>query len=457
MIYKPHTYQSRAIEHIIGNRYCCLFLDMGLGKTVCTLTAIDRLLRDVDVTRVLVVAPKRVAESVWATEAEKWSHTSYLKVSVVTGSRSQRVAALDAPAHVYVISRDNVQWLVEYQQSKKVWPFDMVVLDELSSFKNPSAKRFKALRRVRPYVRRVVGLTGTPSPNGLTDLWAQMYLVDMGERLGQYVTRYRERYFKPMGGSGHIVYKWGLKNESSANEIADAIADICLSMKAEEYLDMPERIDIDLPVVLSGDQMKQYKRFERDLVLSLKEETITAQSAVTLSGKLMQYASGAIYDEDHNTHYLHDAKIEALAELMEQTNENVLLFYNYQHEARRIMNELEMYSPQMFDSTSVVRWNKGEIRLLLAHPASTAFGLNLQQGGRTVVWYGPQWNLELYQQANARLYRQGQTKAVKIYRLIAKGTIDERVIKAVENKATSQDALLDAVKNIVEDYESTQR
>jgi SNF2 family DNA or RNA helicase len=224
-------------------------------------------------------------------------------------------------------------------------------------------------------------------------------------------------------------------------------------MKAEEYLDMPERIDIDLPVVLSGEQMKQYKRFERDLVLSLTDEVITAQSAVTLSGKLMQYASGAIYDEDHNTHYLHDAKIEALAELMEQTNENVLLFYNYQHEARRIMSELAMYSPQMFDSTSVVRWNKGEIRLLLAHPASTAFGLNLQQGGRTVVWYGPQWNLELYQQANARLYRQGQTKAVKIYRIIAKGTIDERVVRAVDNKATSQDALLEAVKTIVDDYE----
>lgn len=453
MIYKPHTYQSRAIEHIIGHRYCCLFLDMGLGKTVCTLTAIDRLLSDIDITRVLVIAPKRVAESVWATEAEKWDHTLYMAVSVVTGSRAQRIAALEAQAHVYVISRDNVQWLVEYQQSKKAWPFDMVVLDELSSFKNPSAKRFKALRRVRPYIRRVVGLTGTPSPNGLIDLWAQLYLVDMGQRLGQYVTKFRERYFKPQGGSGHIVYKWALKNERSADEIAEAIADICLSMKAEEYLDMPERIDIDLPVVLSGEQMKQYKRFERDLVLSLTDETITAQSAVTLSGKLMQYASGAIYDEDHNTHYLHDAKIEALAELMEQTNENVLLFYNYQHEARRIMSELAMYSPQMFDSTSVVRWNKGEIRLLLAHPASTAFGLNLQQGGRTVVWYGPQWNLELYQQANARLYRQGQTKAVKIYRIIAKGTIDERVVRAVDNKATSQDALLEAVKTIVDDYE----
>ena len=453
MIYKPHTYQSRAIEHIIGHRYCCLFLDMGLGKTVCTLTAIDRLLSDIDITRVLVIAPKRVAESVWATEAEKWDHTRYMAVSVVTGSRAQRIAALEAQAHVYVISRDNVQWLVEYQQSKKAWPFDMVVLDELSSFKNPSAKRFKALRRVRPYIRRVVGLTGTPSPNGLIDLWAQLYLVDMGQRLGQYVTKFRERYFKPQGGSGHIVYKWALKNERSADEIAEAIADICLSMKAEEYLDMPERIDIDLPVVLSGEQMKQYKRFERDLVLSLTDEVITAQSAVTLSGKLMQYASGAIYDEDHNTHYLHDAKIEALAELMEQTNENVLLFYNYQHEARRIMSDLAMYSPQMFDSTSVVRWNKGEIRLLLAHPASTAFGLNLQQGGRTVVWYGPQWNLELYQQANARLYRQGQTKAVKIYRIIAKGTIDERVVRAVDNKATSQDALLEAVKTIVDDYE----
>lgn len=453
MIYKPHTYQSRAIEHIIGHRYCCLFLDMGLGKTVCTLTAIDRLLSDIDITRVLVIAPKRVAESVWATEADKWDHTRYMAVSVVTGSRAQRIAALETQAHVYVISRDNVQWLVEYQQSLKSWPFDMVVLDELSSFKNPSAKRFKALRRVRPYIRRVVGLTGTPSPNGLIDLWAQLYLVDMGQRLGQYVTKFRERYFKPQGGSGHIVYKWALKNERSADEIAEAIADICLSMKAEEYLDMPERIDIDLPVVLNGEQMKQYKRFERDLVLSLKGETITAQSAVTLSGKLMQYASGAIYDEDHNTHYLHDAKIEALAELMEQTNENVLLFYNYQHEARRIMSDLAMYSPQMFDSTSVVRWNKGEIRLLLAHPASTAFGLNLQQGGRTVVWYGPQWNLELYQQANARLYRQGQTKAVKIYRIIAKGTIDERVVRAVDNKATSQDALLEAVKTIVDDYE----
>ena len=453
MIYKPHTYQQRAIEHIVENRYCCLFLDMGLGKTVCTLTAVDRLLMDVDVTRVLVVAPKRVAESVWATEAEKWDHTRYMRVSVITGTRDQRVAALEAKAHVYVIGRDNAEWLVEYQKSKKCWPFDMLVLDELSSFKNPKAKRFKALRRVRPYIRRVVGLTGTPSPNGLIDLWAQVYLVDMGKRLGQYVTRYRERYFKPQGGSGHIVYKWALKNESSAKEIADAIADICLSMKAEEYLQMPERIDIDMPVLLSTEQMKQYKKFERDLVLSLKDEVITAQSAVTLSGKLLQYAGGAIYDEDHNAHYLHDAKVEALAELMEATDENVLVFYNYQHEARRIMTELAMYGPQMFDASSVERWNKGEIRMLLAHPASTAFGLNLQQGGRTVVWYGPQWNLELYQQANARLYRQGQTRAVKIYRLIAKGTIDERVIKAVENKATSQDALLEAVKSIANEIQ----
>ena len=451
MKYTPHKYQERAINHIIEHPYCGLFLDMGLGKTSITLTAFYQLVADLEVSKALVVAPKRVAEGVWSSEAEKWDHLKWIRTSVITGTAKKRIEAVDSEADLYVISRDNVQWLVDFWKERKMWPYDMLIIDELSSFKNPQAKRFKALRKVRPLTRRVVGLTGTPSPNGLLDLWSQMYLIDMGERLGRFVTKYRSMYFYPAVSNGPVVYKWATR-KGADEAIAKKIGDICLSMSAADYLTLPERIDIDTPVVLSDEDMQRYKEMERSQVLSLQDTDIVALNAAALMNKLMQYAGGAVYDEEGYAVTIHDAKVEMLRELVEQSGENVLVFYNYKHEAQRIMSALAEYEPRLFDGESVKEWNEGRIRVLLAHPASTAFGLNLQQGGRTVVWFGPQWNLELYQQANARLYRQGQTRAVKIYRLIAKGTVDERVMAAVEQKGSSQAALLEAVKETIKEY-----
>ena len=452
MKYKPYPYQEAAERWILEHKKCGLFLEMGLGKTVVTLTAIKRLIEDFAVSRVLVIAPLRVAATVWAEEARKWDHLHDLRFSKVLGSRTEREAALRQDAEIYVINRENVQWLVEHQAQTKKWPFDMIVLDELSSFKNPKAERFKALRRTLPAVRRVVGLTGTPAPNGLIDLWSQIYLLDKGERLGRFIGAYRQRYFIPGHTNGMVVYNW-VPVQGAPAEIYGKIADICMSMKAEDYLQMPDRIDITVPVVLPDSARTAYETMERDLVLPLRDEAITAQNAAVLAGKLLQLSNGAIYTEDREYIEVHSAKLDALEDLIEAANgEPVLVYYGFQHDKERILQRFPR-AKVLYSSRDVDAWNRGEIEILLAHPSSAGHGLNLQQGGHIMVWYGLTWSLEQYQQANARLYRQGQEQPVKIYHLVTQGTVDEDVLKVLTGKAARQDALIDAIRGRIDKYD----
>ena len=453
MIYKAHPYQNFATQHIIDNHAAGLFLDMGLGKTVSTLTAIDSLMFDsLEIRKVLVIAPKRVAEDTWTTESGKWDHLKHLRLSVVLGSERERKEALQAKADIYVINRENVAWLVGYYQS--AFPFDMVVIDELSSFKSAKAIRFKSLRMVRGKIRRVVGLTGTPAPNGLIDLWPQLFLLDQGERLGKTITGYRERYFTPGKRNGAVVFDYKLKADTE-QQIYDKIGDICISMKAKDYLSLPERINITTEVRFTPDLQNKYDEFERDQVLALEDsEDISAINAAALSTKLRQFANGAIYDEYKNWHEVHDMKIEALQELVEQANGNpVLIFYSFKHDLERITKALKSYKPRTLEGASDISdWNSGKIQVLLAHPASAGHGLNLQAGGHTVVWFGLNWSLELYQQANARLDRQGQLKPVTVYHLVMVETIDTKVFKVLDGKAETQDALMQAVRAIIKKY-----
>ena len=454
MIYKPYPYQTHATEHIIANNGCGLFLEMGLGKTVSTLTAIDELMNYAfEVTKVLVIAPKRVAEDTWITEASKWDHLKHLRLSLVLGTEKQRKAAIMTKADIYVINRENVCWLVSHYQAK--FPFDMVVIDELSSFKSAKSARFKALRLIRGRVDRVVGLTGTPAPNGLIDLWAQLYLLDQGQRLGKTVTGYREKYFRPLRQNGHIVYEYGLKVE--AQEIYNQIGDICISMKSADYLKLPEKIERDIPVKLTAEARQQYREFERDQVLALAEsETITAVTAAALTNKLLQFANGAVYDNEKEYHIVHDQKLDALDEIVDTATGPLLVFYSYQHDRDRILRRFKKLSPVLLNSSKeIAAWNEGKIQMLIAHPAAAGHGLNLQAGGNTVIWFGLPWSLELYQQANARLHRQGQTRAVIIHRLITVGTMDEDVLKSLDQKAGGQDALMQAVKARIAKYLKT--
>jgi len=453
MLYRPYPYQEAAKQWILDHKRCGLFLEMGLGKTVITLTAVKELIEDFAVSKVLVIAPLRVAMTVWAEEARKWDHLQGLRIRKVLGSSTDREAALRKDADVYVINRENVAWLVDHQAETKVWPFDMLVIDELSGFKSPKAERFKALRRVLPAVRRIVGLTGTPAPNGLLDLWSQIYLLDRGERLGKFIGHYRERWFIPGHRSGNVVYNWVPIRGASA-EIYGRIKDICMSMTAEDYLQMPDRVDITIPVKLSEKARRAYDTLEKDLVLPMRGETITAQNAAVLAGKLLQISNGAVYTEDHKWQLVHDTKLDALEDLIEAANgEPVLVYYSYQHDAERICRRFPQ-AVQLKGYDEVQRWNDGQIPLLIAHPASAGHGLNLQRGGHILVWYGLTWSLELYQQANARLYRQGQDKPVKIYHLVAQDTVDEGVVKILTGKAERQDALIDAVKARIDKYES---
>lgn len=454
MKYIPHEYQDFATKHIIEHPYSALLLEMGLGKTVATLTAVNRLMyEDLEVGKVLVIAPKRVAEDTWVTESEKWDHLQHLRLSLVLGSEKERKEALRAKADIYVINRENVAWLVGLYQS--AFPFDMVVIDELSSFKSPKSIRFRALRMVRPKVKRVVGLTGTPSPNGLIDLWAQIYLLDQGERLGKTITSYRQRYFTPGRTNGQIVFDYKLKG-GGEQAIYDRISDICVSMKAEDYLKLPERIHKTVKVRLSSAERTRYETFERNQILALEEsgEDITAVNAAALSNKLQQFANGAIYDEEKNVHEVHAAKLEALEEIIEEAGgKNILLFYNFKHDLSRIEKKFKSLKPvRLDDSTDIAAWNRNEIPLYLAHPASAGHGLNLQQGGDYIVWFGPTWSLELYLQANARLHRQGRTRPVTIIHIVAEGTIDEDIMKAVDGKADKQEALMQAVKARIDKY-----
>lgn len=443
-----HPYQRYAVDFIERHRFCGLFLDMGLGKTVSTLTAVKRMIYSFEVSKVLVIAPKRVAETTWTTEADKWEHLRCLKLSKVIGTEKERAEALGADADVYVINRENVCWLVRYLNGRM--PFDMLVIDELSSFKSHTAQRFKALKSVRYQFSRIIGLTGTPAPNGYMDLWAELYLLDGGERLGKYITRYREEYFHPLISVGAVVYRYGL-NAMSDIVISKKISDICVSMKAGDYLQLPKRIDNTINVILTKDEKRQYDRFEREEILKINGETITAANAAAVTNKLLQYANGAVYDETKNVHTIHDAKIEALEELVEAASgDPVLVFYSYRHDAARIMERLKKYDPVMLEGEKDISdWNEGKTKVLITHPASAGHGLNLQAGGHIIVWFGVTWSLELYQQANARLHRQGQTKPVMIYHLITKGTMDERVMKAIANKENGQNAMIDAVRAIM--------
>lgn len=439
MIFNPHEYQTQAIDRIIENKKVGLFLDMGLGKTVCTLTAIRHLIYSAfEVSKVLVVAPLRVAKSVWPAELEKWDHLKPMAMSLVVGPAQKRKEALSQKADIYVVNRENIPWLTEYL---KEWPFDMVVVDELSSFKSPKAKRFKELRKVRPKVDRVVGLTGTPAPNGLIDLWAQIYLLDMGERLGKTVTGYRERYFRPGWQSGHVVYRWDPKPEAEGR-IYEKIGDLCVSMTAQDWLKLPDRVDLISEVEMSGAERKMYDQMKADYILPLVDGDVTADSAGVLSNKLLQMANGAVYDEHKDVRAIHERKLEALEDLIEAANGRpVLVFYQYKHDLDAIKRKF----PEA-EEVDVEKWNRGEIPIMLAHPASAGHGLNLQDGGNVAIWYGLTWNLEHYLQANARLHRQGQTKTVFIHHIITKGTIDEKVHKALKEKDASQAALIAAVK-----------
>jgi SNF2 family DNA or RNA helicase len=446
MQFKAHDYQKRAIDLVVKLPKIGLFLDMGLGKTVITMTAVQELMYDrFEVSKVLVIAPKRVAEDTWTREHAKWDHLRDLRISKVIGTAPQRRKALEQDADIYVIGRDSVVWLVEYFQ-KTGWPFDMVVIDELSSFKNPQAKRFRALRKVMPHVSRVVGLTGTPSPNGLMDLWAEVYLLDRGERLGPTLGSYREKYFRPGARNGYIVYRWEPYSYSQ-KEIEKKISDICISMSADDYLTMPKRIDNVIPVQLSDQEMETYNRMEQEQLLVLEDEddAVVALNAAAVMTKLLQIANGSVYTAGHDVLRIHDAKLEALEEIIDTTGEPVLVFYSYKHDLEAIQKKIK--GARILEGPDdIADWNDGKVQVLLAHPASVGYGLNLQDGGHVIVWYGLTWSLELYQQANARLYRQGQEKPVIIHHLIASGTVDEEVMDALQHKDMSQAALLAALK-----------
>lgn len=452
-----HDYQVKAVDMIVNNFNCGLFLDMGLGKTVSTLTAIQELREMGFIDKVLIIAPKKVAQVTWKDEINNWEHLKGLRISVIDGTAAQRRAAMMADADIYTVSRDNVVWLVVEHGGVKL-PYDMVVIDELSSFKNYASKRFKALRRVRKFIPRVVGLTGTPAPNGLIDLWAQMFLIDEGKRLGKTITGYRDRFFTAGRRNGDIVYQWDLKSpaEETEQKISDLIKDICISMSAEDYLKMPDKLMYYDRVKLSDKDFKAYKTFEREQVLEFIEsgETITAASAAALSNKLQQFANGAMYDADRKVLQLHDEKIEKLKELVEAANgQPVLVAYSFKHDLDKIMDALKEYKPVKLEKPEqIADWNAGKINVLVTHPASAGHGLNLQKGGHIMIWYGLTWALELYQQFNARLYRQGQKKPVSIHHIIATDTVDEKIIKSLDGKDTTQRSLMDAIKEIVEMY-----
>ena len=447
MHYNPHTYQTRLKDFIIENRYAFLTVDMGLGKTVTTLTAIQELLEDyVEISRVLVIAPKSVAENTWTSECAKWDHLAHLRVSVVMGDERRRIKALEAPADIYVINRDNVVWLTRHLGKR--WTFDTVIIDESSSFKNPASHRFKALRKVRPQIRRLILLTGTPSPNGHMDLWSQMWLIDMGQRLGRTLGAYRTRYFRPGRSNGHVVYDWHLR-PGAHEEISALMSDVTVSLKAEDWLEVPDLIESDIRIALSEKESKAYREFERDQIMSLDGKDIEAVTAAALANKLLQFTGGAMYDTEHGWHVMSDAKLRALEDIIETAgDEPVLVFYQFRHELSRLQERFKPLHPVTFSGEpDILRdWNTGRIRLMLCQPASVQYGLNMQAGGHIIVWYAPTWNLEQYQQANARLHRQGQERPVLCYRLICEGTIDERVISAVNGKHSAQESLLAMIR-----------
>lgn len=441
MRYNPHDYQSYATEFIVSHPICALMLDMGLGKTIITLTALWLLALDYfTVGRILVIAPKRVAEDTWSREFQKWEHLYGLVISKVLGTEKQRNAALQKKANIYIINRENVVWLVENHK----WDFDTVVIDELSSFKSAKAQRFKAMKHVRGKVTRIVGLTGTPAPNGLLDLWPQMNLLDMGKRLGRFIGEYREQFFLPDKRNREVIFSYKPK-PGAEEKIYALISDICISMKAVDYLNMPECIMTRVPVCMNKQEQDYYDTLEKDMVLTLKEDELDALNAASLTGKLLQMANGAVYDENRKVVHIHDRKLDALEDLIESANGKPLLIaYWYQHDKDRI---LARFHARVIDTTEDISdWNEGKIPVALIHPASAGHGLNLQEGGSTIVWFGLTWSLELYQQMNARLWRQGQKNTVVIEHIITVGTVDEDVMNALEKKDMNQSALIEAIK-----------
>lgn len=445
MKYTPHDYQRHTTQFIIDHPEAAIFLGMGMGKTISTLTAINDLVRNrFETQKVLVIAPIRVARDTWPTELEKWDHLAGLTVSPIIGTAKQRQAAANRCADIYTIGRENIPWLVKHHGSR--WPYDMVIIDELSSFKNPQAKRFKALKKVRPKIRRIVGLTGTPAPNSLLDIWAPFRLIDNGERLGKYITHYRDQYFTPGRRNGTIVYNWNLR-PGADQAIYDNIADITVSMRTTDYLQLPEATHQHITVQLPAKARKHIDTLKRDLVLDLEDDTIDAANAATLSLKLQQLAGGAIYNEAGDDYItIHDEKIQALTELVDQAAGNTMLVcYWFKHERDRILNAIPgarvLDTQQDFED-----WNAGKIPVALIHPASAGHGLNLQTGGHIMVWYTTPWSLELYEQANARLHRQGQTEPVSILHIDTANSIDQTVHQALTRKDTTQQALITAVK-----------
>lgn len=444
-----HNYQLKSVDHIIDNPRSALFLDMGLGKTVSTLTAIKFLMyEELEVSKTLIIAPKRVAENVWTSEINKWRHISKLKISRIIGTEKQRLAALKDKADIYTISRDNIAWLCA-QFGGTYLPYDMVVIDELSSFKNHQSMRFKALKKAIPSVDRVVGLTGTPAPNGLIDLWSQIYLLDGGERLGHNITRFREAYFsKSYSGWGYDVTPYG---EST---IPEKIKDIVISMKKEDYLDMKEPIINDIEIHFTSQIKQKYKQFEEEMVLELfsSVDEITATNAAALRSKLLQFSNGAVYDANRVVHHIHDIKLDALEEVIEEANgKPVLIAWSFQHDRDRILKKFKQ-SRSLKTEQDIADWNAGKIPIMLMHPASGGHGLNLQSGGNIIVWYGLNDSLELYEQFNARLHRQGQDQVVVINRLLIHGTEDYTVSANLDRKAKGQDGLMASVKAIVSKY-----
>lgn len=448
MIYNPHDYQRYATEFILSHPIAAVILQMGLGKTACTLDAINRLMYDsFEVSKVLVIAPLRVAKVTWPDEIKKWDNLSHLRYSVAVGTEKERIEALKKDADIYIINRENVQWLVE--KSKVPFEFDMVVIDELSSFKNWNSKRFKAFMQVRPRVKRIVGLTGTPSPNGMMDLFAQFKCLDMGARLGRFITQYRNQYFVPDRMNGQIVYSYRLR-PGAEKQIYDKIDDITISMKAMDHLKMPELIETRYPVYMDENEQAQYDEMREDYLLPYKEEAITAANAAALSGKLCQMANGAVYSESGETVHIHDRKLEALEDIIEAAQGPILLCYWFKHDLERITEKLEQlkvsYSRIVIEE-NIRKWNEGKYDVGLIHPASAGHGLNLQHSSNHIVWFGLTWSLELYQQTNARLWRQGQKKdTVVVQHIVTVGTIDEDILDALTHKDASQTRLIDAVK-----------
>lgn len=445
-LYNFHNYQKRATLHILEKTHSGLLMDMGLGKTICTLTAINALkYEEGEINKVLIIAPKRVVLSVWHAEIMKWDHISHLTITKIIGTAKQRGIALFQDTDIHIISRDSIVWLCN--QFKNELPYDMLVIDELSSFKNPSSQRFKALKKKQADFKRVVGLTGTPAPNSLLDLWPQIYLLDRGERLGETISTYRRRYFfsEP--------YTYGYQLKRNADSVIHAkIKDICISMEAKDYLDLPDRINNTVEIEFSPELAKEYKEFEKEAVMELANTDVVAINAGVLANKLLQFSNGAIYDEDRNIHEIHNLKGEAAKELVENSNgKNILIAWTYQFDRDRLL-KLIPNARELKGDIDVVEWNAGKIPVLLMHPASGGHGLNLQSGGNTIVWFGQTWSLELYQQLNARLDRQGQTEAVIIHHLVVKNTMDEAVLKRLASKEKGQKALMEATKALIKEY-----